>query len=69
MNFKGLLINFVVTFIIAFAVTAIATLIWNLIQSGTASVDWAASFRLALILGIAFPLVEVMRGKSSNVEK
>lgn len=69
MNLKSFVVNFVVTSAIAFAVTAIATLLWNLIQSGTASVDWAASFRLALILGIAFPLVEAMRGKSSNVEK
>lgn len=62
MNLKSLIVNFVVTFAIAFAVTSIAILLWNLIQSGTASVDWAASFRLAFILGIAFPLVEAMRG-------
>lgn len=69
MNLKELIVNFAVTFVIAFVVTAIATLIWNLIQSGTASVDWATAFRLAIILAIAFPLVEAMRGKSSKVEK
>lgn len=66
MNLKSFVVNFIVTFAIAFAVTAIATLLWNLVQSGTAHVDWATSFRLALILGVAFPLVEAMRDKSSN---
>ena len=64
MNLKGLIVNFAVTFAIAFVVTAIATLIWNLIQSRVAAVDWATSFRLGLILGIAFPLVDAFHNKA-----
>ncbi len=64
MNLKKLLVNFAATFIIAFVVAALSTLLWNLIQSGTAAVDWASSFRLAIILGIAFPLVETLRNKA-----
>jgi hypothetical protein len=63
-NLKALAVNFAATFAIAFVVAAISTLIWNLIQSGTATVEWASAFRLAIIIGIAFPLVEALRNKS-----
>ncbi|NUO79312.1 hypothetical protein HUU05_04485 [candidate division KSB1 bacterium] len=64
MNLKSLLINFLFTFVIAFIVAAIATLLWNLYQNGSATVDWATSLRTALILGVAFPLVDALRNKS-----
>lgn len=66
MNFKVLILNFAVTFAISFIVAAITTLLWNLIQSGAATVDWTTSFRLAIILGVAFPLVEALRGKAKT---
>jgi hypothetical protein len=47
----------VVTFIVTLVVTIIVTFAWNLIVSGDANTDWATSFRLAIILGIALPIV------------
>ncbi len=66
MNLKSLLMNFIVTFVIAFIVAATATLLWNFFQSGSATVAWATSLRTALILGIAFPLVDALRNKSRS---
>jgi len=51
--FAEFLLTFVVTLIVAFVVT----LLWNLVVHGDASIDWATSFRLAIILGIALPIV------------
>jgi len=53
MNKHGWFVEFVVTFIVTLIVAVIVTLLWKLIAHGNASIDWATSFRLAIILGIA----------------
>jgi hypothetical protein len=57
MHKRGWFMEFVVTFAVTLVVTIIVTLAWNLIAHGDASVDWATSFRLAIILGVALPIV------------
>jgi len=57
MHKLGLLIDFVITFVITLMVAIIVTLLWNLIAHGSANIEWTTSFRLAIILGIALPIV------------
>ena len=45
------------TFIITLIVAVVVTLLWNLVSHGTPSIDWDTSFRLAIILGVALPIV------------
>ena len=52
MNIKALFIEFVSVFAVALVVTAIVTLLWNLIAHRTATIDWETSFRFAIVLGI-----------------
>jgi len=58
--------DFVVTFIVTLVVTIIVTFLWNLIAHGDAVIDWATSFRLAIILGIALPTVNRMGKKEQK---
>ena len=58
MNSRGWFMDFVVTFVITLVVAIIVTLLWNLIAHGDVNIDWATSFRLAIILGIALPIVK-----------
>jgi len=58
-----LLIGFVTTFAVALVVAAIVTYLWNVIVHGQSAVDWEASFRLAIILGIALPVARAMRSR------
>ena len=63
MNIKKLLIDFVTTFALILVVATIVTYLWNLIRHGQGTVDWATSFRLAIILGIALPVTRAMRSR------
>lgn len=63
MNSRGWLLDFAATFIVTGVVATAVTLIWNLIAHGQAAVEWATSFRLAIILGIALPTVNRMDRK------
>lgn len=62
MNIKALLIEFVTVFAVALVVTAIVTLLWNLIFHGTTTIDWETSFRFAIVLGVVLSWIET-RGK------
>jgi len=61
MNIKKLLISFVTIFAVTLVVAAIVTYLWNLTVHGQSAVDWETSFRLAIILGIALPVIRAMR--------
>lgn len=56
MHRHGWILEFLVIFLITLVVAVIVTLLWNLIAHGNAIVDWATSFRLALIFAIVLPL-------------
>jgi len=62
MNRHGWFVEFVVTFVVTLIVAIVVTLLWNLIAHGNTTVDWATSFRLAIILAVALPIV-TRRGK------
>lgn len=66
MNNRGWFMEFLVTGIVTLVVTILVTLIWNLIAHRVPMVDWATSFRLAIILGIALPTVNRMAGRAKK---
>ncbi len=66
MKYGDLLVNFAASFLVAFGVTVVVTLLWNLIVSGTATVEWQTSLRLGIFAGIVFPLLEVWQRKSKG---
>jgi hypothetical protein len=56
MNFKKILLSLMLSFAISLLLSAIATLLWNLIiRKAGAVVDWKTSFTLALIIGVFVP--------------
>jgi hypothetical protein len=63
MNIKRLLVGFVTAFAVSLLVSAIVTLLWNVIVHGTSTVDWEASFRFAMVFGILLPVVGTRRSK------
>lgn len=63
MNIKRLLIDFVTVFAVALVVSAIVTLLWNLIVHGASTIDWETSFRFSIILGIILTWMETRRSK------
>ncbi len=66
MNFKRLLADFVTVFAVTLIVSAIVTLLWNLIVHGVNTVDWEMSFRLAVIFGVLLTWMETRRGKGGK---
>jgi hypothetical protein len=63
MHSRSWFVDFAVRFIVIFVTTIIVTLLWNLIRHGDANIDWATSFRLGIILGIALPIIRRMEKK------
>jgi len=66
MNCKRLLADFVTVFAVTLIVSAIVTLLWNLIVHGVNTVDWEMSFRLAVIFGVLLTWMETRRGKGGK---
>jgi len=62
-NIKRLLVDVLTVFAVTLIVSAIVTLLWNLIVHGTSTVDWETSFRFAILLGIILPWIETRRSK------
>jgi len=56
MQKMGWILEFLVIFFVTLAAAIIVSLLWNLIAHGNAIIDWASSFRFALIFGIVLPL-------------
>lgn len=63
MSAGKMLLEIVVTAVIAFVVSAIVSVVWNLVAHGAASPDWETAVRLGVIFGIVVPLV-VARGRT-----
>ena len=66
MELKKLLIKSITVFSITLIVTIGVTYIWGLIFNDTASIDWETSFRLAIIFGIVFPIIEERNKKNEK---
>jgi hypothetical protein len=58
MNIKKLVVEFGTVFAVALVITAIVTLLWNIIGHGESTIDWETSFRFALIFGILLTWVK-----------
>jgi len=58
MNIKRLFGVFVIVFAVTLTVTAIVTLLWNLVFLSASTIDWATSFRFAIVFGIIFSWIE-----------
>jgi len=67
MSIKGLTVGVVATFAIVLVAAVVVTFLWNLWIHGAGNVDWETSFRLAVILGIALPVTEVLRLKKTPI--
>ena len=63
MEIKKLLIGFITYFSITLIVTTGVTYIWSLLFREIASIDWETSFRLAIVFGIVFSIIEVKKKK------
>jgi len=65
------LIQFLYTSILAFIVASIVSFLYGLIAHGAGVVDWGTAARLALILGIIFPILSYLerKKKSTSDEK
>ena len=57
------IVDFLLTFVLAFAVTAIVSVLWNLIAHGEGTVDWATAFRFGIVLGILLPWMNARNRK------
>jgi len=58
MNFKKTATTALAVFVSTLVATGIVTLLWNIIFHGNATLDWEASFRFAIILGIVLTWLE-----------
>lgn len=63
MNVKRLLVDALAVFSVSLVVSIIVTLLWNLIVHHASTVDWEASFRIAILFGIIVPWMETRRSK------
>ncbi|UCG87973.1 MAG: hypothetical protein JSW71_05355 [Gemmatimonadota bacterium] len=58
--------DFLTVFVLAFAVSAVVSLIWNLIAHGSVTVDWGSSLSLGIVLGIVVPWMGARQRKSES---
>ena len=63
MNIKRLLVDVVTVFAVTLIVSAIITLLWNLIVHAASTMDWETSLRFAILFAIIFPWIETRRSK------
>jgi hypothetical protein len=66
MNFKKVLINFIIGFGITLIVSGSVTYFYSLGFHETAKIDWATSFRLAITFGILFTVIEARKRKPKD---
>ena len=63
MKIDKVITEFLIAFILVFVVSAIVSLLWNLIAHSSTVIDWGSSLRLGIILGIIATWI-ITRGKS-----
>ncbi len=61
-----LISDFLITLILTFAVSAVVTFLYNIIVHSQSVVDWGTSVRLAIILGVLFPLLHYRENKKKS---
>jgi len=65
MHIGRLLVDSVTVFAATLGVTALVTLLWNVIGHRAVTVDWETSFRFAIVLGIILPWIATRRSKGT----
>jgi len=63
MDFKKLLLGFIIIFSITLIVSIAVTYLWSLIFYDVATIDWETSFRFAIIFGIILPIIDERKKK------
>ena len=66
MNVKEFVTSFVIVGSIVFIVTLIVAYLYNVVVHGNGVLEWESSIRLALILGIALPIVRQLDRKKGS---
>ena len=66
MNIRRLLSVFVTTFAVSLTVSAVVTLLGNLVVHGAGTVDWETSFRFAAVFGVVFSLIGTRTARSCH---
>jgi len=57
MTFKRILVASFTAFTATLMTCAVVTLVWNLSLHRRSTIDWATSFRFAIVLGIILPWI------------
>jgi hypothetical protein len=57
MNIKRILVGSLTAFSATLITCAVVTLMWNLYLHRRTTIDWATSFRFAIVLGIILPWI------------
>jgi hypothetical protein len=65
MHIRRLLVDSVTVFAVTLGITALVTLLWNIIGHRSVTVDWETSFRFAIVLGIILPWIAARRSKET----
>lgn len=63
MKLGALLVEAVSVFAVSLVVSAIVSVVWNLIVHRTSTIDWETSFRFAIVLGIILPWISSRRSR------
>jgi len=63
MNFKNIIIDFVLHFIMVLVAAIIVSFLYSLIVHGAGVIDWETSFRLAIIFGVVFSWINARERK------
>jgi hypothetical protein len=63
MNIKRYLVDSVTVFAVSLIVMVIVGLLWNLSFHGASTIDWATSFRFAIVFSIILPWIATRRSK------
>jgi len=64
MNIRRILVGFITVFTATLIICATVTLVWNLSVHRRSTIDWATSFRFAIVLGIVQPWIAIRRAKN-----
>ena len=64
MKIKRFFSVFATAFAVSLTVTAIVTLLGNIVIHGASTIDWETSFRFAAVFGIIISLIATRRSKA-----
>jgi hypothetical protein len=59
LKIKLFFLEFIKVFLITLIIAILVTYLWNLIVNSSALVDWETSFRLSIIFGIVFGILNI----------